>query len=246
MQRYRYKSTYKPRSLRRLEKKSQRNIILTLIIAFALLYFALSWGLPALVGGLSLFNKYKPTVKIDTSNQDSAIAPPVLNIPFEATSSASIKISGYSMPNSKVEIYFDDALKTTTQTHDNGGFSTDPIPLSLGTNNIYGQTLNDQSKKSLPSKTIKIIYSNEKPKLELTEPSNGLQIKGGDKKVKVSGKTDPSNSVSINGVTIIVNSDGNFSKEIVINEGENTITVSAINSVGNSAQLEVKVNYAPS
>lgn len=204
-----------------------------------------TWGLPALIGGLSFFNKFKPSTKVNSVSEETVIAPPVLNIPFDATNSATIKISGYSTPKYKVEIYIDNELKNETTAGENGSFQSDAIPLSLGTNNIYGLTVNEDGKKSLPSKTIKLLYSSEKPKLELSEPADGQQIQGGDKKVSVSGKTDATSSLAINGNTVIINGDGNFSKTVDINEGDNVITVVATNLVGNTSQVERRVTYLP-
>lgn len=203
------------------------------------------WGLPFLIGGLSVFNKFKPSAVKQESVEDLAIAPPVLNIPFEATNTATLQISGYSTPNSEVEIYFDDEVKEKVETNSGGNFNTGPLELSLGTNNIYGKTINEKGIKSLPSKTIKLIFNNEKPKLEISEPQDNAQIKGGDKKIRVSGNTDPNNTISINGSNTIVSSEGKFSAEVNINEGDNVIQISTTNQVGNSNQIERKINYTP-
>ena len=240
----RYHSNFKPRSIRRLERKNKRNIVITTLLAIFLLYFVFSWGLPSLIGGLSIFNRLKPVEKGQTVESFS-VAPPVLNIPFEATNSASIKISGYSLPNSKVEIYFDDELKTTANTKDDGSFLTDRIDLALGTNNIYGKTISSDNNKSLSSKTIKLIYSNEKPKLDVSEPADGQEIKGGDKKIKVSGITDSLNTITINGQTVIVSSDGGFSSEVQLNEGDNAITIISSNPTGSTTKIQRGVKYTP-
>lgn len=241
----RYNSSFKPRSLKRLENKSRNRLILSIILIIGIGYFIISWGLPVLIGSLSFLNKYKPQQEVVESIEDTAIAPPVLNIPFEATSSPTIKILGYSQPNSKVEIYFDDELKSTVETGSEGNFTTEEIELALGTNNIYGKTVNEKGNKSLPSKNIKLIFNNEKPILDNIEPQDNHQIKGGDRKVRVSGKTDPNNSVTINGLTVILNGDGSFVKEMPLNDGENTITIIASSQTGSTAEIQRKVIYSP-
>ena len=235
---------YKPRSIRNLEKKSRRNFIISVIFVLLFIYFLINWGLPGLIGGLSIFNKTK-TDQQKSIAEDVTLAPPVLNIPFEATNSSTLVINGYAASNAKVEIYLDDQYKETVDTSPDGNFKAEPVTLSLGTNNIFGKTIDENGKSSLPSKTIKINYSNEKPKLEVSEPEEDKQLKGGDKKVKVSGKTDPENNVTVNGVTIIVNSDGNFSTDQNINDGDNQITIFTTNSFGNSTQTQRKVTYTP-
>lgn len=244
----RYNSSgYKPRSIKRLERKNKRNLFVSIALIFLVGYLFLTWGLPAFVSSLTFLNKYKSSGNSSKpASEDPAIAPPVLNIPYEATNSATIKISGYASTESQIEIYVDGELKDTSSAREDGSFISGDIPLSLGTNNIYGKTINRDNKKSLASKTIKLIYSNEKPQLEITEPQDNFQVKGGDKKVKVAGKTDPNNTVSINGILTIVNNQGNFSTDVSLNDGDNTITITSTNSVGNSTTITKKVNYSPS
>lgn len=236
----RYKPLYKPRSLKRLERKSRRNLIFSILVGILVLYFLFSWGLPTLIGALSFFNNLKPHSQKEQIAE--AIPPPVLNIPFESTSSSTLKISGFSTPSSRVEIYFDDGLATTAETLSDGAFITNAVSLALGTNNIYGQTILD-GKKSLSSKVIRLIYSNEKPKINIIEPGDNQEIKGGEKKVKVSGTIEGAATLFVNSSSVQILPDGNFSTEISLNDGENKILVSAASQAGNTSQLERKVMY---
>lgn len=241
----RYRTYYKPRSLRHREKKSTVRLIVNVILSLFLLYILITWGLPFLVSSLSFLNRFKSITHRSSNKEVALLAPPVLNIPYEATNSAQIRISGYSTPNLKVKIFIDDNLKTTTKVNDNGSFSTEPVSLVLGTNNITSKTVDDKGEESLPSKNIKVIYSSERPKLDLSSPSDNQQIKGGDKKVNVSGVTDPNDNLVVNGVTIVVGGDGHFSVDVPINDGDNNIVVAATNSVGNTTQVSRKVTYSP-
>src|SRR3989344_1287333 len=179
---------YRPRSVRRLEKKAKRNLILSIIIFLIFSYFLITWGLPTLIGGLTIFNKFKPAAQVEEI-EDTGLAPPVLNIPFEATNSADLKISGYATEDSQVEIYFDDSLKDTVDTSIDGSFETGNLNLIEGTNYIH--------------------------------------------------------AITKNGTTVIVNAEGNFSTEISLNEGDNTVTIIATNNFGNSKKIEKKVAYNP-
>lgn len=240
-------STFKPRSLRKLESKNRQRIIWSLVISIALIYFALNWGLQAFVGTLSLFSRDSLS-KNKQITEETKLTPPVLNIPFEATNTATISFTGYSMPQSIVEIYIDDEKKIQVDTRDDGSFEITNLELSLGINNIYGKTTNSESNeqsKSLPSKNIKVIYSNEKPKLELSEPEDGKTITGGDKKVKIAGSTDPDNIVTVNGQVVILNNAGQFGLNYDLNEGENTIIISSTNKVGSTTEIQRKVTYQP-
>lgn len=240
MQRY---SRFKPRSIRRLERKTKRNTFWTLIISAVLVYALIAWVIPFFIGGLTFLDKFKPQTKPETIDQ--AITPPILNIPFESTNSATLNLTGFASSDSEVEIYVDDQLKDTVKTDSTGNFIAENIELNLGTNNITGKTVNSDGKKSLPSKNIRLFYSDEKPKLEILEPADNTDLKGGDKKVRVSGKTDPENNVSVNGSSVIVRNDGTFSTEVNLNDGDNKIGITVSNGVGNQTQEERLVKFTP-
>jgi hypothetical protein len=237
---------YTPRSVRKRQERSQKRLIWNIILGVVLIYVIFFWALPALIGGLSIFHKSTPNSASNNTQAKITLAPPVLNIPYEATSSASISVNGYSNPDTKVQIYLDDNLKTTATTNSDGTFKTDQVDLDLGTNNIYGKTIDDSGGSSLPSKTIQVTYNNQKPALTISSPDENNQIHGGDKKVTVSGSTDPNDNISVNGQTVIVDSSGNFSVSISINDGDNTITVTATDQVGNTTQAQRKVTYSSS
>lgn len=237
----------KPFSLRKKEKKIRNRLIFSLFIGLILLYGMFVWILPNLIGGLSVFNQLKTNNISPTPMPKNAIlAPPTLDIPYESTFAAVIKIKGYSQPNTLVEIYQNNLLLETKRSVADGSFISKEINLVLGTNSFYGRNIDEKGEKSLPSKTFQIIYDNEKPKINLTEPAEGQIIKG-DKKVKVSGSVDKNRDIdlTINGIRIIINSDGNFSQTIDISDGDNIITVLAADLAGNTSQVSRKVTYQP-
>lgn len=241
---YKYQSR---RSAKRLARKSKRNFIITLILIALLVYFTFTWMLPSFIGGVGFIKGIvKPSQKTSINLVENiTLAPPVLNIPYEATNTAQIDIKGYGTPNSKVKLYLDDEAKQTVSVLEDGSFTMQNITLSLGTNNIYGKTIDDQEKESLPSKTIKLNFDNEKPPLSINEPEDGKIIQGGDKKVEVSGKTDLGIQILINGSQIIVDKDGNFRTDQSLDEGDNIITIKALDLASNSTEVQKKVIYKP-
>lgn len=240
-----YRSTaYRPRSIRHSESRTKRRFIFTVVAVLVGTFVFFVWVLPFIIGQLSFLNKREKPIDAEALKIDEAIAPPVLFIPFEATNSGTLPISGYAAPNSKVEVYVDEEIKSQVDTDSEGKFTSSPIALNLGTNNINAVTINKSKDKSLPSKNIKLYYSNEKPELTVNEPGDGTEIKGGDKKVKVAGKTEENNSITVNGSTVIVNGEGSFETVVALNDGDNTITVVASNSFGNSEQIQRLVKYA--
>lgn len=240
----RYKTRHKSFLAKKLERKERKKFFLTIFLGGVFVYALFTWFLPALIGSLSFLNQYKPLPKKEAPISESIVlAPPVLNIPFEATNTASISIKGYANPSSKVDIYIDEEYKTTAETSEDGSFTSEQINLNFGTNSIYGQTKDEKGNKSLTSKPIVIVYDNEKPTLELTEP-NDNEVVTGNKRVNVSGKTDSGNNwVSVNGARLIINSEGNFSHIVDLQDGENEIVVIAKDLAGNTTQITRRVIY---
>lgn len=241
---YRYRSR---RSARKLAQKSRRNFIVTLVIIGFLIYATIQWILPSLIGGLGFIrSSIKPSHKdVSVLTENASLAPPVLNIPYEATNTAQIDVSGYASPNSKVKLYLDDESKETVDVSADGSFIFKDVSLSLGTNNIYAKSVDEKNKESLASKLIKVIYDNEKPSLTINEPEDNKTIQGGDKKVKISGNTEIGAQVLVNNSQIIVGKDGNFSSDQPLNEGDNNFNIKALDAAGNFTEAARRVVFQP-
>lgn len=236
--------SYRSRSARRLVRKSKHNFLATIIIAAFLLFATFNYLLPNLIQGLGFIKGSLNTAeKKENVAEGASVAPPVLNIPYEATNSSKIKIAGYSAPNSKVKIYLDEFLQAEVNVKSDGTFTTDEIALNLGTNNIFGKTVDDKDRESLPSKVVKVILDTEPPSLEISEPQESETIK--DKKIKIVGKTEAGSDVEINGAKTIVQSDGSFASAISLNEGQNDISIKAQDKAGNSTEIVRKVTFSP-
>lgn len=228
-----------------MARKSRRSFIISIFLIGLLIYVAIQWILPSLVNGVGFIKHAVKPPKILVQQEAVTVAPPVLNIPFEATRTAQINIHGYGAPSSKVEIFLDDDKKDIVDVGEDGTFEFKNIQLSLGTNNIYGKSLDEKDQESLPSKTFIVIYDNEDPKLNISEPEDNKKIQGGDKKVTISGNTELGAKIFINGSQIIIDKDGNFKSEQMINEGDNNFTISAIDTAENKTEIQRKVTYTP-
>lgn len=239
--------SYRIRSARRLAKKSRRNFLITLVLIGFIFFATINWILPNFINGIGFVKEtIKPPQKEKSVLEENPLlAAPVLNIPFEATANSEIEIKGSATPNSKVILYLDDQNIKETQTDENGLFTFQNVSLSIGTNNIYAKSVDDQNREGLPSKTLKVIFDNEKPQLILNEPEDDKKIQSGDKKVRISGKTEPGSKILINDSQVIVDKEGNFSIEQPINDGENLIIIKSVDLADNTTEIQRKVIYTP-
>jgi uncharacterized membrane protein len=62
-------------------------------------------------------------------------------------------------------------------------------------------------------------------------------------RINVLGKTDPDATVAINGVTVLVRSDGRFFDTVLLERGVNIITLVATSRYGKSKTEEIEVGY---
>lgn len=80
---------------------------------------------------------------------------------------------------------------------------------------------------------------NQSPRLVIESPKD--QTMTTDKRVDVLGQTDPDATVTVNGFSVIVRSDGNFFSQVVLEPGVNTLTVVATSRFGKVATVTRKV-----
>lgn len=78
------------------------------------------------------------------------------------------------------------------------------------------------------------------PYLAIREPASGISVTL--QKIMVVGTADRDGKVSINGHMILVDENGNFSEEVALSKGSNTIRVSATNRFEKETTKEIVVN----
>ena len=113
-----------------------------------------------------------------------------------------------------------------------------------GENNIVAKTVVD-NKESDPSNTITTILKSAPPSLNLFSPSDNQSFSKDQNMTEVKGTTDPDVKVTVNGLWAITDSNGNFEYSLPLQNGENTIKISATDLAGNKTEKEVKVTYSP-
>lgn len=79
-------------------------------------------------------------------------------------------------------------------------------------------------------------YAIINPPLEITAPKEGAVFS--DFQIRLSGKTDPNATVSINGQGVTVDNNGNFVKTLDVFSGKSTISITATNRFGKETKKE--------
>jgi bacillopeptidase F len=124
----------------------------------------------------------------------------------------------------------------------NGNFVFD-YQLTPGDSLIKVRNDND-NKKSDFSPIVTVSYKNAAPNLTIDSPSDGQKFSNDQRDITVSGKTDPGVTVTVNGFWAIIDQNNNYSYNLTLINGDNSIKVDATDQAGNKAEKTIKVNYS--
>lgn len=237
----------KSRLSRRIENQSRKNLILTTLGIIAVVAFLVKFGMPLFINStLLVINAKNEDEQEQTQNKTvSFIPPPILDPTFTATNSANVTISGSAGANQQVKLYLSGELIDTQKAKSDGKFSFKNVRIINGENTIKTKTVSKDNKQSEFSNTLTVTLKTTLPTLSLDSPSDGQSFSKDDKYANVSGKTDPGVKVTITDLWAIVDTDGKFSYNFPLQNGENKIKVTAVDEAGNKTKMERKVTYSP-
>ncbi|MBI2622449.1 hypothetical protein HYW66_02340 [Candidatus Microgenomates bacterium] len=225
------------RILRKVEKQSKRNFILTVAGTILIIIAIFKLGIPLLaqIGQSNIQTQ---------SDKPSFIQPPQLDPLPIATNSATIKISGLAITDKEIEVFVGNSLVNTIKSDHVGKFEIASLKLNSGQNLIKARTRdNDNTSDFSPEQTV--IFDDTGPMLEVTNPTSNQSFAGGENTVEVRGKTDVDSTVTVNDFRAIVDSEGKFSYLFKLTNGENIINIKSLDPAGNETSLERKVNFSP-
>ncbi|NLI40518.1 MAG: PQQ-binding-like beta-propeller repeat protein [Caldisericales bacterium] len=165
----------------------------------------------------------KPPIKLEINLEDPTY-----------TNKNPFKVIGQTIPGAKLTI-----SGRPVNVASDGSFAEE-IPLEQGQNKLVFEA--KDTKGNIATKTRIVIFDDKKPQLNIS-------LKDGDTIKKfpfaISGQTEKNAKIKVNGVPVEVGSNGEF--EAVIEEleqGEQTITITAEDLAGNVTKIERKVMVA--
>ncbi len=182
----------------------------------------------------------KTTSQPLTKNNDIVGNVDIDSIPA-ATNSARIFISGNVVNLNKIEFYINDEKVKETTLHSSDSFNEEIGDLIKGENNIYVKAISTDDKKQKQSKTFTVLYKPDKPNLEITAPNDNS--KTSNQEIVIRGTTDIETFIKINDLPAVVDAKGSFDKEIRLKEGDNIITVVALDIAGNTEVKTITIKY---
>jgi hypothetical protein len=226
---------------RKMEQKTKKNLTLSILGIFLVILLGFKFGVPFLAN-VSLFLSGSQNKEVITIQNPSFIAPPVLDSFPEATSSADIIISGVASKQQTINLYINGTLMDTVKAEDDGKFSFKET-IRPGESTIQAKIILN-GKESGFSNSLTTSFKSAPPSLNISSPSDGQSFSKDQSTIEVKGTTDADVKVTVNGFWAITDSNGNFSYNLPLKNGENKIKVVATDMAGNKQEKEIKVNYS--
>jgi len=224
------------------DRNERRQIMLTLGGIIGILIFLALFGIKLLVG----FSLFVDRLRGSTPNQQQTqviLLPPQLDpLPY-ATYSAEIHVSGKVKGDVTILLYINEEQTEKIKPKEDGTFIFSNVKMQDGANIISTKATDDKDNTSDLSEVLTIQVKKNKPSLEISTPSENQEITGEKQLITVTGKTESDNSITINDRFVVVKSDGLFSYDLSLKEGEQTLVIIAKDQAGNETKMERKVLY---
>ena len=208
--------------------------------------------LSAIVGGIILFFILPRSINflfkfIDSGQveEDSSPPPqvPVIKAPDDATKEKLLTVTGFGEAGSEVVLVLNGEEVSRLDIGDDGGFSFE-IELMDGENKIAAFSINDQDKESALSREYAVTLDTETPTIVIDSPKDGAVIELRENQLTtIQGVTEPQAKVYVNDRLTMAKSDGKFSIQYQLQEGENKIRIRAIDKAGNELMKEIIVQF---
>ncbi len=232
------------RGLPKEEKSEFRRlvkILAAIFFALAILYYI---GINLLTNIGSFWTSFRGRGG-DLFYKDTLAPPPPSLSPLSLyTNKETVKIKGYAEAGAEVILFVNKIQKGTTVAEKGGNFSFPSVNLKEGENQITAVAKDAAGNESLTSSVLKIIFDQEPPELIIKSPKEGQNFSGENNKVRVRGKTEPGATVKVNKHQATVLGDGTFSFTFIAeDEGQITLTITAVDRAGNKTTEELTVNY---
>lgn len=182
---------------------------------------------------IRVLEKTKPTVTITAPTQDAVIGSNTVTIFGEISDSG-----GSGINKSSLVLKVNGVEKEPLVKPDNT-LSYVAENLSDGINTVELSVSDNDGNSN--SATVSFVVSTAAPLLEVYTPTEGLITNGSP--ISVTGKATSSSefvsisSVTVNGHTVTVGSDGTFAYDLALVSGANTVEVIATDSVGKTTKI---------
>ncbi len=227
---------------KRVEEQTKKTIVAS-SVGSILIIVGLYFIGPKIISGLSLLMVSR-SESLPAKKEDVFVTSPILDPLSISTNSAIMVVSGIAQKERKIKLYVNDTKSGEMETGKDGTFEFKRVKLVEGKNEIHAVSLY-QDKESNDSQSQTVTYLSKAPTLSIDSPSDGHEVKGGEKRVTITGKTDSGSQITINDIWVLTEPDGKFSYSVQLKDGDNDIKILATDDAGNNTEMKRMVKYSP-
>lgn len=224
------------------EKRSIRHALFFGILTVALIIFIMFMGL-SLAGRFAAYINDLRGQKITTNSDNTPPGPPFINTLPSATNKNQLVVSGAVESNS--DVIFTINSKQQDVKADGSGSFTITLDLDQGQNTISAVAKDAAGNTSKKTQDYIVTYSSQPPNLIISDPQDNQQFFGSKQKtIAINGKTDPGVDVTVNDRLVRLNDDGSFSFKFTLSDGNNSLSIKATDTAGNTTEKTLTVVYS--
>lgn len=227
------------------DKRATRKGILLIILSLVILTGVFFYGMPTLARFSGIIFDLKGSALPIAENDMTPPGPPQFTPqPPASSKETEISLTIRSEAGSLIKLFQNDNLVKEITVDDSSKF-TYLFDLLPGSNTIWATATDTAGNESIKSSVWEIVYDQTAPVLEISEPIEGQAFSGSEKSITVSGQTEKDVKVTVNERIVIVGAEGKFSQKIDLKEGENIISILAVDKGENETKKEIRVTYLP-
>jgi len=236
-------NTYHPSSrlVKKEKQKLQKQTYLYIFLGIAVLLFFIFIFVPNLIRiFFAIIDKEDPSANLDTVPPQ---VPVLSSTPLEATSSATLELTGFAEAESQV-VFVLNSQETAQVKADVEGSFAQVVNLSAGANELAIFGVDQAGNQSLKTLSYMIEFDDQAPEIELESPQDGsvVELKK-NQTIIIKGKTEPLAKVHINDRFVLADQEGLFQSNYYLKEGKNELIIKATDKALNQTELKVEVEF---
>jgi hypothetical protein len=236
-------NTYHPSSrlVKKEKQKLQKQTFLYIFIGITVLLFFIFILVPNLIRVFfAIIDKEDPSANLDTVPPQ---VPVLSSTPLEATSSATLELTGFAESESQVVFVLNSQETAQVKANAEGSFAQ-VVNLNAGVNELAIFGVDQAGNQSLKTRSYMIEFDDQAPEIELESPQDGsvVELKK-NQTITVKGKTEPLAKVYVNDRFVLADQEGLFQSNYYLKEGKNELIIKAIDKALNQTELKVEVEF---
>lgn len=223
------------------EKNALKKTYFFILAGIISLFLFFIIGIPLLIDFSAFLSNILSTKKVVSKKNERYLQQPQLEIPYTATSSAQIDISGFGAINTENQLFVNNSEKNKTEDN-KGNFIFKNVSLKQGDNEIYVVAKDTSSQAQAKSDISVVTLDTKKPEITLDNVNDNQEFNLNNQ-IAIKGRLNEDGSVYLNDAFVMTNSDKTFNYNYQLKDGDNVLKFIATDAAGNTSEKQITVKF---